>query len=638
MPPVIHHSLLKYPILKFHEDGTPKKVTDLYEYIAEYFRFSKEKMEIMIRKGEGEEPQYQHDIRNKMTVLKDNGLITKINDGEYQITSQGIHDLEILEIENNNSNMKTSENRIIHFFLHFKENLQNNTFEEHNKLLQKNKVVWWGNDGRSIGEETLSKIKDQINKNIKTKVYLYEMGSKNWYLGTLSDISNNKPLDIQNIPEYYRDDLCKSYLKFSKLIKLDFTAIPRRIRNPLVYVYEKNGEGPEYIHVIENDLPIIESVAEKLDEKYAEVREEKRLIKPGINENTQDQLKSIPATKFGNDASLDKKLVEYNIDLNKFEINTLFFPSEQKERLIQQITTAIKNGKHLILIGPPGTGKSKLAKIISDAYCNSPNNYKMCTATSDWSTFDTIGGYRPNSQKNGELEFAPGIFLQCFQNKACNPINKWLILDEINRADIDKAFGSLFSALTGDTITIPFERDGNEIRIIGSYDDDFKRNKEMFVVPKNWRLIATMNNFDKSSLYQMSYAFMRRFAFINVEIPIKIDDNVIREYVKIWELEKDDKIISKLSYLWGEINKIRRIGPSIIKDLYQHLLSTNSSNAPAYTDAINMYVIPQFEGLEESKIIDFINALIKTGIIEQPDILKRFASDFFGIPIQNFKS
>ena len=224
----------------------------------------------------------------------------------------------------------------------------------------------------------------------------------------------------------------------------------------------------------------------------------------------------------------------------------MFFPSEQKERLIQQITTAIKNGKHLILIGPPGTGKSKLAKIISDAYCNSPNNYKMCTATSDWSTFDTIGGYRPNSQKNGELEFAPGIFLQCFQNKACNPINKWLILDEI--------------------------------RIIGSYDDDFKRNKEMFVVPKNWRLIATMNNFDKSSLYQMSYAFMRRFAFINVEIPIKIDDNVIREYVKIWELEKDDKIISKLSYLWGEINKIRRIGPSIIKDLYQHLLSTNSSN------------------------------------------------------------
>ncbi len=351
-----------------------------------------------------------------------------------------------------------------------------------------------------------------------------------------------------------------------------------------------------------------------------------------INQITKEQYELI-ISKPVFDISIIKSN-EYYVNLDSFEINTLYFEEDQKKRLIQQITRAIAYGKHLILIGPPGTGKSKLAKIICEAYGLSLNEYEMCTATSDWSTFDTIGGYRPNPQKNGELEFSPGIFLQCFQDKKANPINKWLILDEINRADIDKAFGSLFSALTGDTITIPFERSGNEIQIIGFYDEDFKGNNETFIIPKTWRLIATMNNIDKSSLYQMSYAFMRRFAFIHVEVPTIIDDNLIRIYVKIWGSELDADITSKLAVLWKKINEVRKIGPSIIEDMYLHLLNTRP--IPAYSEAINMYVIPQFEGLEENKITAFVADIIKKGMVDQPDILIRFASDFFDIPLQKF--
>ena len=330
-----------------------------------------------------------------------------------------------------------------------------------------------------------------------------------------------------------------------------------------------------------------------------------------------------------------EKSAEYNTKRVSFEIDKLFFDETQKKRLVQQITNAISNGKHLILIGPPGTGKSKLAKIICEAYCG-VGNYSMCTATSDWSTFDTIGGYRPNM--SGNLEFSPGVFLQCFQDKEFKRINKWFILDELNRADIDKAFGSLFSALTGDTTTIPFERSGRAIQIVGSCNERFVATNADFVIPNSWRIIATMNTFDKSSLYEMSYAFMRRFAFIPIEVPTKITEDLIREYVKVWKLTEDNEVISQLAQIWTIINNKRKIGPAIAEDIYKHLISTKSSNAPGYTDAIIMYVFPQFEGLVEDQQIKFVKDILGLKFIDQPEFLKQFASDFFGIDIGKFNT
>src|SRR5205085_1299937 len=78
-------------------------------------------------------------------------------------------------------------------------------------------------------------------------------------------------------------------------------------------------------------------------------------------------------------------------------------------------------------------------------------------------TFDTIGGYVP--ELAGGLTFEPGVVLRALKQGG------WLIIDEMNRADIDKAFGPLFTLLAGsggdakETVTLPYRESGKHVQI-----------------------------------------------------------------------------------------------------------------------------------------------------------------------------
>ena len=283
--------------------------------------------------------------------------------------------------------------------------------------------------------------------------------------------------------------------------------------------------------------------------------------------------------------------------LNNFEID---------EDILKQLSASLNAGQNIILNGVPGTGKTHLATKFAEEAMGE-DGFILTTATSDWTTFDTIGGLMPNN--DGELVFREGKFLQAIKE------NKWLIIDEINRADIDKAFGQLFTILSGHDVELPYEDDeGNPIKIVMNKNLHINQCIDgTYYIGKDWRIIGTMNSYDKNTLFDLSYAFMRRFMFVEIEVPNsfdfasefknenyaddKIDNNYYKKLEKLFEINTSSEIKAKY-----EIN--RKLGPAIFLDMFSYIdsrskLLGNSFNydSEILADAINAYVVPQFEGL-----------------------------------------
>lgn len=267
----------------------------------------------------------------------------------------------------------------------------------------------------------------------------------------------------------------------------------------------------------------------------------------------------------------------------------------------RQINALLRAGKqHLMLYGPPGTGKTELARWIASSLPG--GQWTLVTGSSDWSSQDIIGGYQPVG--GGDVDFVPGILLRAFDQP--------LIIDELNRCDIDKVIGPLFTVLSGQQTTLPYRTDLAD-----------KDSQPYVILPRPkanaapheyapgaaWRLIATINSIDKASLYQMSYALSRRFGWVYVDVPSDLA-GFIAEFIARLEpgfAPPPAGTPCPIADIWAAINVPRPIGAAPIMDAIRSIreLAPGSSffgpadaaMRSAALDAIDMVLLPMLDGI-----------------------------------------
>lgn len=223
--------------------------------------------------------------------------------------------------------------------------------------------------------------------------------------------------------------------------------------------------------------------------------------------------------------------------LADLHVQHIILPDEA--RLVRRCVTALLVG-HVILQGPPGTGKTTLARALARGFgCHLIES----TATSDWSPYHVVGGLRPsitgglapaygsvteaartcaeivraavNAAESQRAPTLPFEQAEASGNVSAAVKNRhqaaWLLIDEFNRADIDKAIGSLYTLLSS---CDPEHLASTPVDLWFETREDNRR----LWVPARFRIIGAMNDLDTSFVSRMSQGLTRRFQFMTVGV------------------------------------------------------------------------------------------------------------------------
>ncbi len=216
-----------------------------------------------------------------------------------------------------------------------------------------------------------------------------------------------------------------------------------------------------------------------------------------------------------------------------------------QSQVVELCLASVLAGGHLLLEGPPGVGKTTLARGIAEVFQGEFSRIQM---TSDLLPSDILGFLRPASEGR-ELEFRKGPIF-------CN----FLLADELNRSS-PKTQSALLEAMAESHVTI-----------------DGKKH----ALPKPFFVIATQNPVESHGVFPLADSELDRFTML-IEMGLPSAEQETAIYLRqlagakntISDLKVDALNLNLLSQLQESVNQVT-VEQSVFNYFYEIVKQTRN--------------------------------------------------------------